>query len=357
MSDSVSFDKQGSYHIGDPLKEMDVQTEKAAQPRFSNVSMHLPPQAPFAGGAVSPRPTFDLNALRQKTAAAPAPVPTVQPEPKVEVKVEEKPVEEVPAEEPKAVEVEETTPAVAPVEEATPPAEEASAEPELAPVESAEQEVEEAPTPKSQGAGFNLSQLGLTNRTFEESATKEVKETSTTSVGQGSIKPMQLEDKPQEVPAESQPEVEAAKEAAPAEEVAEEAAAEEKEAMTFNEDTPFEIVSLKDILHMLCATEGVVSEWVGRVCKEYTRRPTTIFSCGTHQNLRAYSMTYPLKPKGNIVYITMGVGKKITTCAYDGKRKVLSDASAQISVSGTCAFVQDAPVASCAQRERTAVRL
>ena len=386
MSESVNFDSQGGYRFGDPLKEMDVKAGGSGQTqqRQSHVSMHLPPQTGGTSGPVAPRPTFNLDALRRQTkveqpvakeepavekaAAAPAEKLRVVEKPVEEPKVDAHTVEEKKVGEQPSDGLPSVDEVLAPyLEQAAGEAAAQEAYAELVEQQAAPAEVEVdnalADTQTKASPRFNLNQLGLTARETgaDEESVSEV--TPAENVGQVRRMDLQQGEKPKPEAAEDtykEPVAPAGE--TPVEPVAEspaEAAAmqAEQEAMNYTDETPFEVVPLQTIIQMLYATDRVISDWLGRVCKEYTKRPTTIFSCGSHPNLRAYSMIYPLKPKGNTVYITMGVGKKITTCAFDGKRKTFSDASSQISVSGTCAFVQDAPVASCAQRERTAVRL
>lgn len=364
MSETVSYDSQGNYQVGKPLQEMDVQAGLGtAQPKMNHVSMHLPPPMPGAQApAVEPRPKFNLASLRQKASApeAPAPTPAPEPEEKPETPVEtpkpEEPVEEGTTQDISKLLQDSPAPVHVPGAEPPIPAPEPVVEEpmaEAAPEPEEEQATEQEPVKTS--TPFKLQQLGLAGRMLAENVDSAAEMDAAVKVGQIPLQQMDLQG--ERVSGTYENKVTVEESAEPVESDA--GASTEQEAMTFTEETPFEIISLRELMQMLYATESVLAEWMGRVAREYSKRPTSVFSSAAYPNLRAYSITYPLgsKAKAGVIYVTIGVGKKITTCAFDTKRAKLSDASQEISVSGTCAIVQEMPVASCSQRTRTAIRL
>ena len=339
MSDEkVSFDSTGGYRIGVPLQEMDVHTPRDSARR--GVQIVSPPKE-NAGGAVASTPTadvavkkFDLTSLRRATEAA-----------------ESKPQEEAPAQEESqataATVVEEPTPVEqkpttsAPEEVAA--AEEISSQPREESVVQEEQAATEAPAPvedvvppqpaKSEQPAFSLARLGLANNPIKQSTAEKEQPAVVASMQleQSTENPVQAEDVP--------------------------VGASEAEAMNYAAETPFEVVKLRNIFDMLLVPDYAICDWLDRVSKAYAKMPTAVFQCGFHPNLRVYSMTFTTGRRTEAVNFTLGVGKKITLCTYDGKRRKFYDASSEISVSGTCAIVAGAPVASCGQRDRKAQTL
>lgn len=351
MNDTVSFDKHGDYHIGDPIQDMNVQTERGENPQqapqMQHVKLHQPPtMAQKAQPAVKPRGGFDLQALRQRAGvqkqetSAPEPevksdvAPTSQPAPAVEEYQPEHPKEELKQE--VAASMGESDDIPAPEVRQEEPKEETSAQ----------AEVPETSAPDGRPTSFKLSQLGLVQETATSEGVDEQGMNGALSLGSDGIKKM---DVTQGVAVTGQYENKSgASEASSAVKTSAPAVTEE-EAMNFADETPFEVVSLDELIHIVKASKDYVASWVARVLHEQMRNPTGIFASKAYENLRAYSAVQSFG-KGNTTYVTLGVGKKITVVAFDNKRQGISDASSEISVSGTCAIVQEMPVASCSQR-------
>lgn len=334
MSDEkVTFNADGNWQFGRPLQEMDVRGKQHTDGSSQGATFVPPPQE-ISMGKAKKTPgiqKFDLSSLRrsagipadkvepkeeltpQKEEEKPAPPPPV-----VEPEIKEQPVQEAPTLEPSPEEK---------VQEPTPPVE---VEEPVVELSSEKEPVPPAPQPQAKPA-LNLQQIGLKK---------------------GSITTMNLNDK-------------ASAHAEPVEEVTEKAVAPvieeapvdsqaEAVAMDYSSETPFEVVPLSKVLGMLHTSDDAITHWMDGVVKAYVKMPTAIFQCGFHPNLRVYSMVFGTGRRANVVYLTLGVGKTITLCAYDGKRKTMSDASAEISVEGTCAVVAGTPVASCSQRDKAA---
>lgn len=327
--EKVTFDSGGRWNVGAPVQEMDVrETGGTMMPKPGKATFVAPPAPTSPTSPTVGAKKFDLSSLKKSAGvqAAPADEPAPVQE-KQEPAAEPSPVKEepVPVEEPKA----EEQPAAVDVAST---AEEAEEEKKEEVAEEVVPEVGEAPvepvaeTPKQ---GFDLHQLGLLAQRPE--AAKEEKE----EVMPDSVKKMDLET------------------SAMTETVA--PSVTEEEAMSFAEDTPFEVVPLDTILRMLHVDNSAISDWFGRIAREYSKRPTAIFKCGFHPNLRVYSATF--KARSNAVYLTLGVGKEITVCAYDGRNGKFKDASGEISIDGSCAIISGMPVASCSQRSREAQSL
>lgn len=355
MNDAVRFDQKGDYHIGEPLQDMNVQhaKEKDEGPApMQHVHLHQPPAPPQVQPTVKPRGGFNLNALRQKAGisqpSTPAPIQEEsKKEPEAAPIAEVKPVPAEPVVEPevKVEEVAASMPAAEP--QAETPEEAAELQKESAKVPSAPVEEQAKEAPK-----FNLSSLGQVK-------SEAVEHTGGNATGEGlaslGLKQMDLSATPATAPVEEAPKEEPV---AQTEGVAptEGATVTEEEAMTFADETPFEVTDMSSLLRIVHASQDYTASWVSRVLRDMSRRPTDVFVSKAYENLRAYSAVQAMG-KTNLVYITLGVGKKITTVAYDSKRKSIADASSEISVSGTCAIVQEMPVASCSQRSKAAVAL
>lgn len=398
-TDTVHFDSQGNYTIGDGVQQMAV--ERKSEP--SPAALNKGGVRVFNGGAsaqpAAKKPSFDLNTLRSKAASAKKPAPVKAAEP---------------VEEAKPVEVEElASPAEVVIQEESPVTREEKmpAEPVPADEETAEEVAEtEATTPNpepmavesTEVASMSLSMQGLevnrgeetpgvleeasgeetpgvseemsneeTDATPPEVVLEETPEDATESVGDTEEPPVipPVEEEVKEADVVVEPDLLAPQDDAEAESgettpssdtpsapvktmnLAEPVKASNTGADT---DTPFDIINLPTLLQDIGLTSGELVDWILKVEQGYRRYPTAVFSSAEYPRLRAYAVIVLSGRKAGFA-LTLGYDTRICAVRYSNKQ--LQDFSTEISIDGTCAIIQDMPVASCSQRANESIVL
>lgn len=394
-TDTVHFDSQGNYTIGDGVQQMAVERK----PEPSPAALNKGGVRVFNGGAsaqpAAKKPSFDLNTLRSKAASAKKPAPVKAAEP---------------VEEAKPVEVKEPASLAEVVIQEEPPVtpeEKTPAEPVLADEETAEEVVETAattPNPEpmavesTEVASMSLSMQGLeVNRGEETPGVLEEASGEETPGVSGEMSKEGTDATPPEVVLEETPEpvgdMEEPPVIPPAEEEVKEAdvvvepdlpalqgdaEAESGETAPSSDtpsapvktmnlaepvkapntgadtDTPFDIINLPTLLQDIGLTVGELVDWILKVEQGYRRYPTAVFSSAEYPRLRAYAVIVLSGRKAGFA-LTLGYDTKICAVRYSNKQ--LQDFSTEISIDGTCAIIQDMPVASCSQRANESIVL
>lgn len=329
----ISFDKNGGYIIGAPMKEMDVQGE-----RQNNVAI---PAAPtFIGSKPKEKPVmqssggFDLSSLYAsagRSVASDESTDNSIEEVEDNKKKEEESTMTEESVKKEAETVEAATHTTTPIEGVDLPTPEAEVEPTAEAVAETAQPTDSSEKEDDIGDGFNLSSLD---------GGEEKEPAATTDVTDGGLKEMKLEQ------TEEKQEEKAAEEVSTA---AESAQVAEK----IDNSIPFHIVSVEELFESVGASEAAVMKLMPAFVKKSLRYQTCELCSDKLQNLK---VLYVGPGKKTVeVGFNSGVNFALGICNLD--KGTIKDASNNLTADGVCVRNGDFVVANTAQRNRIPVTI
>lgn len=344
MSDSIQFDKDGTYRRGGkPVENMDVQSgqtpSSASEAPKSAVKSVGAPDAPK-----TPKPgSFDLNALRSSVMQSSTTVTeTKLPEQgAISLKqMEKKPVvktEEAPKEVPAATEVtaskEPATPVKA-VESDVPkaadgPAKEVAETPTVTPSETVVSSSVQsapvvppvpAPTPEAvkESQSFNLDKLKQQSKAAEP----EVKP------AEKAAEPVKEESTPAPAPAEQPKAVETM---SLDEEKEEPALTKEDEQLGFTGEG-FKLSTLQDFCVQSGISQGEIIRWCKKCMKAVPTMPAAILAWSGDAKVRFYNCIYT--QSGDRVNVVLGCGDYVVCVSVDFRKATCYEGNQHIALKG-----------------------